>query len=59
MKIEDFFNLTRAFPSLRDEIQAEKFEEDLLVTKDGRYAKVLKVEKPFENGGLTRKSWIG
>jgi len=55
MKIEEFFNLTRAFPSLRDEIQAEKFEEDLLVTKDGRYAKVLKVEKPFENGGLTQK----
>jgi len=55
VKVKEFLELTKSYPPLREELHADRFEGELLKTKDGRYAGIIKITTPFENGGLTQK----
>lgn len=54
MELKRFFKELRAYPPIRKELHAERFENGLVRTKDGRLFKVLAVNPP-EDPGLTQK----
>ncbi|ADU97690.1 hypothetical protein Theam_1734 (plasmid) [Thermovibrio ammonificans HB-1] len=55
MKVEEFLKSLQSSPPLREELHAKEFRNGTLKTTDERFARVLFVEAPFENGGLTQK----
>jgi len=54
MEVKQLLKQLTSYPSIRKELHAEYFKDDLLLTKDGRYCKTFVVETAFENSGLTQ-----